>query len=355
METTYRLKIEPERDSFVGRRRSSPREKSFRGVTSEYERGYISLSRRWGSVKIGRDYLNWGNGREEGLLMSMTAGSIDQIYAKIRMNRFTLCAMHAMLDAKIPRRLAGHRLTVRLPEGIYLGVGETVLYTRRGFDFAYLLPVGAYYANQYNEKDDDNILWSIDWKIPIMGHSILYGELLIDDFQYERDEPAPDRLGFNITGETLFEVGGRDVELLAGYTSVDIFTYAHKDSLLTRYVTGDGDASRNTLLGSAIGPDSDIWIVRASVPVHRRALIALSWRMTRRGESNDLREWNRVEDPDPDFPSGALSIEREYILDGSIDLGKGSFLYARGGAVSRTGPSGKDDDLFVYLGLLMDF
>ncbi|MBN1164256.1 MAG: hypothetical protein JXB45_06735 [Candidatus Krumholzibacteriota bacterium] len=360
-ETCYRIRMEPERESNRGGEKPSPRLRSFRGVSAEYERAYLFFyGKRW-NVLAGRDYLHWGSAREEGLLLSRTAGSLDQVSAALSIGRFKLSLIHAVLDPVIPRRLAGHRLSIRLPRGFQLGISETVVYTGRGLDFAYLLPVGAYYANQYNEKEDDNILWSLDCKIPLRRGLILYGELLIDDFQYEREPPAPDRLGFNITGEAQIEIRGSAVEFAASYTYIDIFTYAHKDTLRTRYVAGDGLIEGNPLLGSALGPDADRWDLRVSVPLRSRTVIDLIARITRTGEGNDLHEWKRdsrgvaLEDPDPRFPSGEVMTERILALEGRYDLGRGSSVEAGGGFASWDQSGLQSDRWFVYLGLLLDY
>jgi hypothetical protein len=357
IQTGYRIKIGPERGANIGGGRPAPRERSWRGVTSEYEKGLIFLSgRRWG-IRLGRDYLHWGSGREEGLLLSKSAGSLDHLAASLEMGRFELAAIHAVLDLRLQRRFAGHRLSVRLPRGISIGFGETVVYTGRGLDFTYLLPFGSYYANQYNESTDDNVLWGLDWKVPVAKGFIVYGELLIDDFQYESDPPAPDRLGFNMTMEALVTVRGLEVELLAGYTYIDIFTYAHRDTLLTRYVTGNGDPSRNRLIGSPLGPDADRWNARIAAPLHPRLLVSVEGSYTRSGEGSDLREWDWEEDPRPRFPSGEVLEETLIALHQSIDLERGSYISAGGGwRFLKGGPDLLDeDDGFFYLELLLDF
>ena len=265
--------------------------------------------------------------------------------------------MHVILEPERPRRLAGHRLRMRLPGGAWLGVSETVVYTNRDLDCSYLFPAGSYYANQYNENDDDNILVGVDWKIPLNRGLILYGELLIDDFQYEDREEVPDRIGFNITAEGRYSRCGREIELMAGYTYIDIFTYAHKDDLLTRYVMGNGDQNLNLLIGSPLGPDSDRWSVKAGIPVHPRVVISSGFEYVRRGEGNDLREWDRIEDPDPAFPSGDVTREKNLYIGAVCDLGKGSFISAGGGArmVNAPGPDDDEDTGFAWFELLLDF
>ncbi len=353
----YSWRLGPERETNISGGKPSPRERSWRGLVSEFEKSVISISGDSWRFSAGRDYLHWGSGREEGLLLSKTAHSIDHVAAMLSIGRLSFHAVHALLDPEFPRRFSGHRLTIRLPRGIFLGVGETVVYTGRDVEFSYLLPFSIFYANQYNEAEDDNILWGLDLKVPVTRGLILYGELLIDDFQYESDPPAPNRLGFNFTAEAMVTVGGREIELLAGYTFIDIYTYAHKDSLFTRYVTGSGDPSIDFLIGSPLGPDADRWNARISTPLHYRLEAVFEAAFVRKGEGNDLREWDRISDPGPAFPSGEVERETLLSLFGTFDFGAGSYVRAGGGwrHVKEGAQDLDEKDWFLYLEAILDF
>jgi len=184
-ESNYDVEISPEVDDYRRNRKPSPRTRSFRGVTSEFERGYVAVHGDLWRFDVGRDYVNLGDDLREGLLVSRTAGSLDRMLFSFRVSRFDFKVIHAVLDPGLDRRLAVHRMTARLPGNIYLGIGEAVLYGGRGLDFVYLVPFSSYYANQFNERADDNILWSFDWKVPFRRF-LFFGEVLIDDLQYER-------------------------------------------------------------------------------------------------------------------------------------------------------------------------
>jgi hypothetical protein len=357
LETGYFLRMAPEKGSNVRNMKPSPRVTSFRGVTSEYRLGYLNYSGELLNVKLGRDYIHWGNNGNEGLLFSRTAGSIDQLSFDFSISRFKLSGIHAILDSELPRRLAAHRLTIRLPHGIYVGIGEVVVYVNRSFDFTYLMPVSSFYANKFNEEEDDNILWGIDFKLPIRKRVLIYGEILIDDFQYEDDPPAPHKVGLNITSQAIFQVGEMDMELSAGYTYLDIFTYSHKDSALTCYVVGKGDPKVDALLGSPLGPDADRWDFQLLTSVHPRVQIRMGGSYTRRGEGNELRDWDRVEDPDPPFPSGDVSKETVFVLGGDVDLGGGSMVSAAGGLryISHSDADMDEREEFAYLQVTLDF
>lgn len=355
LEARYRVRVEPERDRYRGGRKPSAREKSFRGVTSEFERGYFTVRGSGWSVLVGRDYVHWGNGRTEGLLLSRTAGSLDHVSTALTLGRFRLSTVHAFLDPSLPRYLAGHRLTIRLPGGCYLGVSESVIYTQRNFDFTYLVPIVSYYANQYNERGDDNVLWGIDIKLPVWRGLLLYGELLIDDLQYESDPPAPNRVAYNVAVEVLVPVRERDIQIFADYTFIDIFTYAHRDSLVTCYVAGDGDYQLNPLLGSPLGPDADRWRFYIRTTFQRRVTVGIEGNFIRRGEGNELREWDLEEDPDPPFPSGDTERENRYGASCSIDLGGGSVIAVGGGWVDRSWTGVEQRESFAFLEVAIDF
>lgn len=352
LEMDYIIRMGPERDD---EELEYTRVRSWRGVTSEYERGYVAFAgKRW-RLQLGRDYIQWGPLGPGGLLMSSTARSHDHLGFDISMGRFTLRSFQAVLDSYLPRRLAGHRLEIRLPARIYAGISETVLYTKRDFDWAYLIPFGPFYANQYNEKEDDNILWSVDLKVPVTKGLILSGELLIDDLQYESDPPAPNKLGWTVRADALVMPWGHDVQMRASYTRVDIYTYSHKDSLLTAYVTGDGAKSGNTIIGDQLGPDADRWFLRISSPLHPRAMLSLDGTWIRRGEGNDMRQWEWGEDPDPVFPSGEVTDQSIYSAGLRVDLGHGSFIEAMGGIAASSGGGEKRDEGFGHLSFVWDF
>ena len=67
--------------------------------------------------------------------------------------------------------------------------------------------------------------------------------------------------------------------------------------------------------------------MRISYPFYRRFIAGLNLEFLRRGEGNNLREWDRIENPDPKFPSGNVLSEKEISVDGLYDLKRGSYIY----------------------------
>jgi hypothetical protein len=361
MESSYRLVVAPEGGSNAANEKPRARLRSYRGLTAEYERAVLDASGEWWEVRAGREYLHWGSNLREGLLLSRNAGSLDHAGARFEIGPVALSTVQATLDSGWRRRLAGHRLTVALPRGMYVGVAETVVY-QRDYDYKYLIPLGIFYAQQFNEGSNaDNVLWSVDWKVPLHRGLIFYGEFLIDDFQYERGDLAgPDRLGFDVTAEALFMIAGRELELAGGYTCVSQYTYGH--SFGSEYVVGDGDERMNPLLGaSSLGPDADRGFIKATLGVSERAALTLEGVSTRYGGGSVpargyLRDWYPGLDNDPPFPSSPILYSRYATASLRYDFYHGSYISA--GALMRFRHRNADDfhkdELLGWLEVVLD-
>jgi len=368
METNYRLVMAPERGDNVDGGKPGPRARSFRGLSGELERALVAANGSWWEVRVGREYVHWGGDDGEGLIVSRSAGSLDHAGGIVRIGRFALSTFQSALgpDFNLPylsRYLAGHRLTAALPRGVFVGVSETVLYGGTGLEWAYLMPIGIFYAAQANERtNSDNVLYSFDVKAPLGRGVVLSAELLVDDVQYERGGDAgPDRIAFTIGIDAQRVAGGRDYGLAARYAYVDIYTYEHEymrspGSVHTSYVAGNGRYPTNALLGSSLGPDADRWDLALSCGASERIDCRFEASFIRRGEGNGLRPWYPGRERNPPFPSGEVLRETRLGAFCSYDLGRGSRVAAGGGArLLDGGPADLDSaDGFARLELVLD-
>ncbi len=372
METNYRLVMAPEWDRNANQKKPGERLRSYRGLTGEFERGLLDAGGGWWDVRIGREYLHWGSDVREGLILSGTAGSLDHAGARFKIGRFALSTFQASLDPGGYRRhLAGHRLTVAMPRGAFVGISETVLYSGREFDYIYLAPLSVFYAQQFNERsNDDNVLWALDWKVPLRRGLLFHGEFLLDDFQYERgDDAGPDRIGVSVAMDAFFTVWGRDLELSGGYTAISKYTYAHGDyyNHETEYVAGSGMtfSGGSPLLGSPLGPDADRGFVRATVGASARASIVLEGVRARYGGGSMAVNGYLVNIPDNargDYPFPSVPVLDVNELSACLryDLDHGTYVSA-GASVRFREPKGEglardldDDETMGWLEVVLD-
>lgn len=355
----YDLVYGPERGDRAHKGKPFPRTQSWHGLVSEFQRGYL----RWqgGNVDLvlGREEVDWGPSNRQNLLLSRKAKSLDQVQFSLSLAGFNLNLLQGRLAAGEERWVAAHRLDYTFGRWLVLGLSESVVYEGRFLDPAYIFPFSWFYANQWNERADDNILWSFDAKLKAFPGTLLYGELLIDDLQFE-DDPAPDKLGYTLGARAALARGFWTPELQLEYTRIDIYTYSHKDSLVTRYLTGDGDPEAgNTLIGNDLGPDADRWRIELGVFPAGPLRLGLQSVWERRGEGNDLTPWERGLPIDPPFPSG--SVEKTWLGEFSArcDVGGGGRFAMRAGLLDRVNREGVDgddsSDGFFRVDLFWDF
>ncbi len=341
----YRLLFGPQHGDRADDHKPSRREKSFNGLTALFDRSYVLATWQHVDLTVGRDYVDWGPGTiGGGLLTPGLRHSIDQIGGRLRFGSFRLDAFQGQLFGDPERWMVGHRLEATLGRTV-VGLSETVIYNSRGLDMLYLLPLAWLYANQFNERDnDDNILWSLDAKTNVIDGVTIYGSLLVDDFQFERDAGYPDKLGFD-AGFRWVPDRPLGLAIRGHYRKVDIYTYSHVDSL-SLYVSGAGDLTGgDVLLGGIPAPDADTWRIDAEVFPRANLAVSAGAFGTRIGEGRDVRGFELGDDKDPPFPSGIVDETIGFDVGARYEFRGDSwaaFTYAHASAKNRGNVAGSD-------------
>jgi hypothetical protein len=337
-ETRYRLTLAPEEGTRTGENTISSRERNWHGLTSNLDRAYVSAGGPRFRVVLGRDYLSWGSRRGGELLVSDAGLSADALQVHLRLRRFRLASVAAMLSAAENRNYAAHRLEVDLGP-VQVGVQEAVVYVSPHLEPTYLFPLTFYYGNQFNERGDDNVLLGLDahWT----GRcGVLDGELLVDDFIYDGD-PAPNKLGGRLGWRRGFPLGGTDLQASAAYTAITRWTYTHRDTINT-YVAGSGSIARGEpWLGNSLGPDADRWEAALAWSPDVRWNLGLQLSRTRRGAGNrDPSPWQPGTPYSLPFPSGPVQTETWAGLGAHVLLGRRAGVSA--GTELGWTPSGRE-------------
>jgi len=301
----YRLIMGPEHGDRARNEKPSARERSFKGLTSLFELSYVILG--WNNIHVfyGRNYVEWGPANWGSLITPGYNLSLDQLGWRAKLKWFRLNMFSGQLSPLSQRWLAGHRLEM-LFSRLTIGLSETVLYTGKDWDPIYAFPLSIFYANQFNEREnDDNIYWEADLKYSVLDALTLYGSLLIDDYQFERDGENPDKIAYDVGGRLALQFPVATT-WRAGYRLVDIYTYTHKDSSNV-YVSGEGLLFEgDTLLGGEPGPDTITWRIEGDFyPLANLILTGLVF-SERRGEGSDMRAYQPGDPVNPDLPSGVV-------------------------------------------------
>jgi hypothetical protein len=244
-------------DDFVGRRWRD-------AITGRVDRAGIRVATGGAEILAGRSSSRWGIGEPGGLILSPTSPPLDLVRLHLDVGPVRLASLAASLDpyatppasgsgpaATENRRIAAHRLDLRFPPALGIGLSETVIYGGEGraSEPGYMLPILPFYAEQWNRRRSDNIFWGADFAWTPRPGVLLQGELLLDDFQYDL-KTEPHQIGWTVGGEWAPARGRAHTIVGLEYTRIETFVYGHFHAR-NRYL------HEGALLGHPLGPDSD--------------------------------------------------------------------------------------------------
>ncbi|MBD3277065.1 MAG: hypothetical protein GF388_02085, partial [Candidatus Aegiribacteria sp.] len=261
--------------------------------------GYLRWNGDPVSVQFGRLPQTWGPGRFTQLLISDNSPPLDMLKLNVDLFEGSLIftGLTSTIDSDSGTYLVAHRLDILPLENLRIGLSETILFKSEGLDFAYMNPVVPWYPIQWNEREDDNAFMAIDasWK-PFAGLET-YGELLIDDMQYQTQYDRPNKLGFTagISGYCSSISGGAVLE----YSRIDRYVYGQRRKC--NYYLHHGD-----IIGSGLGPDSDRLTVSLGSASAWPLLAEITLDHTRHGEGTVQEGWPDSVTTGGKFPSGTV-------------------------------------------------
>jgi len=282
---------------------------TWRGGKFDIDYSHFRYANPFLSVTAGRQQRWWGQGTYGTLLLSTNAPAFDALSFKARYQRLGFESFVGILSIKQQRYLSGHRLTLRLPGRVTAGFSELVLYKAGNIDPVYANPLLPFYGTQWNERDDDNIMWCLDAKWTPGRGVRLYGELLMDDVQYEQSPPAPQKMGFLLGGHWADPLGLPDTDLRAEWAGAQKWTYTHRRHE-NRYVGSD----TASIIGHWIGTDGDALDFMIEHRFHPRLNIGLGYAWRRQGEGRINRglhyagEWYQGEPVAPADTAGGRYV-----------------------------------------------
>lgn len=260
---------------------------------------------------IGRFSESWGPFENRSLILSSHPYSYDKIGLGFRSTRIAFHSFVAQLDdiAGARRFITAHRLDIRLPREIQLGLSETVIYGNPGqhIDFAYLNPFTLFADAQLNDKKEANENISIDAVWPTR-RIITRFQFLIDDFILDGpgDPPpntktSPHRLGW-AGSVTLHDVGINQSRVEIFYSRLGTHTYNVKSKRPWQSYT-----YRDRGLGWPYNDGDQVTLSLTYLGVSSW-LFETEWSYRRQGQrrllSNDFEDSTFVKSPT--YPSGVV-------------------------------------------------
>ena len=219
---------------------------------------YYSVDRFF--VSAGRSFIQWGPESRDALLLSDHGPPLDRLWLGYENRVFRFDVIHARLDDMrsgdelVSRYLSAHRLTFRKAGLFELGLSEVVLYggIDRQPEWYYLNPFLPYYWEQWNQRQEDNIMFGADFVVYWPKRARIFGELLVDDFQIDF-ESEPHQVGYKLGVDALEPFGLRRIFTKLTYTRLNPTVYGQ---ILRRNLY----LHKGEPLGYFGGNDQDRWL-----------------------------------------------------------------------------------------------
>jgi len=288
--------------------------RSLVGMTDE---AYGLADLKYLKLLVGREPLVWGPSLRDNLLLSGHFPALDMVRLQSQIGSFRLVCFATILDpfeiskdSTAKRYFSGHRINWKSNFGLELGLSEVVVYggTSRTIEPYYLNPLLSYYAEQFNNGHDDNPLWGMDFDF-VFKSKELYGELLLDDFQYDL-ESEPNQIGYKLGFNWYRPFTLTKTFLNLEYTRINRWVYGQNVqwNIYTYHKVG---------MGSFLGPDADDIFVKLSRHLGRDFFLSLSAEYKRKGQGR-IDEPQKPAVPFPEgFPSGTVEYTKGLNLSSS--------------------------------------
>ncbi len=304
---------------------------------------------------IGRETRLAGAGYFNHMLLSNGAPTFDAVTVGARFERFDYRFMHGGLLAQ-PLSGATSGATVVIPSKYFamhrfafhdtwgeLAITESVVYSERGADLAYLNPLSFFKSIEHAQRDRDNPALAFDATVrPVNGVEIR-GSFYLDDLRFEK-------IGTDYWGnKSAWNIGAmyasdNNVDFAAEYAVVYPYTFSHFNS--QNAVTNDG-----LQMSGSIPPNSDRLSAMLRWWWGQRYPIVLTVSSLRHGRNmydsegallhnvgGDIHQTRRWEDSEnAPFLDGDLEHRFAVELQGGVELVRGFSMRVYYGLMNTNG------------------
>lgn len=275
------------------------------------------------SFQIGREKLKLGYGYGSKLVLSGDHPVLDFIKMDFRYGVFSFTSLHAStvgefhLDRELnyTKHIAYNRFKLSFKDLFDFGFGESIIYSGRGIDLAYLNPFVFYKYVEMSLQDRDNGLVFLDFQSNFLKNLEIQATFFLDENILSHLQEL------NLfSNKTAYQVGAfwyspfsiDDLSVVLEYTRIRPYVYSHVN-LKNSYT------SHAQNLGHRIGPNADEIHTALAYNINEKMKINLEFQHVRSGENIYDGQGNLLFNAGGDFMVGHRElIDAKYInfLDG---------------------------------------
>ncbi|MDP3150304.1 MAG: capsule assembly Wzi family protein [Ignavibacteria bacterium] len=298
----------------------------------------------WGSFSLGKDYINWGSGRNGHLILSSKAPSFPFIkfdMSPVKWLRFHY--IHAWLASDVPdssafyvttvtdkkgnpvyreeqrsKYLAANFLSIIPDERFIFSLGNSIIYSDGSVKIPFLIPFIWYYKgidhNFYGSTKNDGygnngqMFFNFSMRYPENSH--FYSTLFIDEFSLTgilKGDHSRDQLGYTIGGTNYSSVID-NLLLEFEYTKIMPGTYLN-------YVQTQTYQNASYDLGHWIGQNADQLYLGASYQFFRALNAKIYYEQVRKGGAQRGTDFKYTKD----IPFLYLPLQKWHYLGATIN------------------------------------
>ncbi len=303
----------------------------------DFSESHLRYDKRWFYAGIGRETRLVGSGYFTRTLYSNNAPASDAFMLGARFSGFEYRFMHFSLlgqpepnpnsfgaGTTIPTKyMAHHRFAFRGTWG-EIGVSEQLIYSRRGLDVAYLLPLNFLRSISNALRDRDNLQMALDLTLRPFAGIQLKGNFVLDDLRFGEIGNGywANKTAWNVG--VMFAPSGLPVDATLEYARVEPYTFSHFD--VQNAATNDGQ-----LFAGILQPNSDeltarlqCWFggrypfsIKAAWMRHGANIVDVNGNLVRNVGGSELQTLRSTYDPHGQRIG--IDSERVTFLDGNLE------------------------------------
>lgn len=305
----------------------------------------LSYSWDWGSVTIGKDFMNWGYGKSGQLVLSDKAPSFPFIRLDARpADWISFNYFHAWLKSEVldsnstyptywadhsrlldtPKYFASHTISLFPVDGLSISLGESIIYSDR-LELAYLTPLMFFRLADHFLSDNNNNKGANSqffFNVSSRNHvpnTHLYASLFIDEIRLSElfnSQGQKNQVGFTL-GASTTNLPVNNIDFAIEYTK--IYPYVYQHYIPTQPYSSDGYG-----LGHWMGYNSDILYTSLQYRIIR-GLTTKGWlQYIRKGGEGDVE--NQYSVPQPPFLFGLRNNFTNFGFDLTFQLTHNLFI-----------------------------
>ena len=241
------------------------------------------------AIELGREKIKFGYGYESKFVLSGDHPLLDFIKLDFNYGIFSFTSWHAstvgefdpIRDANYTKYIATNRFKLSFKNLFDFGLGESIVYSGRGIELAYLNPLAFYKFEEMSLQDRDNGMLWFDLETHFIKDLEFQATFYMDDDPFGNLQDLSNyinKTGYKLAAFWYSPFSISDLSLIFEYTRIRPYVYSHNNQK-------DTYTSWGQILGDQIGPNSDEIFLRLAYNANASLRLNFDFQHIRHGDN----------------------------------------------------------------------